>query len=177
MLLRCAERWAVSLPSCSSDWKKKTEETEREEREGDKMKKVWLWEEALYTFIHMVYQVHFQGWSCKIKTINKSNDMREVSANFCTPETWRKEINGGRLALMQKYAVDCIDGWAQCLPNSPVFSHVIWSWDGSRREGGRPSVCWKCCSQSTLLYQVNGPGHCPPPLCLCVHAYTHTYKT
>lgn len=41
------------------------------------MKKVWLREEACYTFIHTVYEVYFHR---KIKTINHSGDMEKVSA-------------------------------------------------------------------------------------------------
>lgn len=80
---------------------------------------------------------------------------------------------------MQKHAVNSTDGWAQCLSVSPVFSHIIWSWDGSRRERGRPSDYWKCSSQTTWLYQEDTEAL--PTLFLltraCIHTHTEKEKS
>lgn len=173
-------RWALScqpakLLGCQTK-KKRTEETERE---GDKKKKVWHWEE-LYASIRMAYQVHFQDWSYKIKT-HSQEQKTWVKCLNSTQATSRKGINRNWLALMEKYAVNSTDGWAHFLSNSLVFFQIIWSWDGSRREGGWLSVCWKCCSYSTSLYLEKNKALpratlLSVKLYMCTCTQTHTQK-
>lgn len=134
-------------------------------------------ERKLSTLSYTKFKKSFRGKVANFKpeTTAKTWGKWVHQANFYTSRNRKKGLkrDTGRLALMQKYAVNCTDGWVHRLPNFPAFSHVIWSWDGSRQKGGWPSVCWKCCSQTTLLYQEDAEA-LPTPSLLRMHVYTCT---